>query len=179
MTRGAGFAESLAVVCFEEKSREYIQQAIEQNAVYAFFDACDDSEIQALVQNEEFGAVSLYHGASATKFKSIAPYLCRVNSILFAKVEDELTDRHWGYYLIADSGMELAQLRRHFRKFLLVEGPDARELYFRFYDPRVITTFLRASTRDEAAEFFGMVQEFIVPKNQEFVGIRLKTTEKS
>ena len=43
----------------------------------------------------------------------------------------------------------------------MVMGPDGKELYFRFYDPRIIRTFLESSTESEVAEFFGPIIRFV------------------
>lgn len=55
----------------------------------------------------------------------------------------------------------LSQVRRHFRKFLLVKV-DGRQLYFRFYDPRVLRVFLPSCTQAERTEFYGELRAFMV-----------------
>ena len=51
---------------------------------------------------------------------------------------------------------------KHFRKFLIVQAEDGMELYFRFYDPRVLRIFLPTCTRNQLIEFFGPVQKHIM-----------------
>jgi len=43
-----------------------------------------------------------------------------------------------------------------------VQTEDGRELYFRFYDPRVLRIFLPTCNAEEAATFFGPVRQFLV-----------------
>ena len=51
---------------------------------------------------------------------------------------------------------------KHFRKFLIVKTEDGKELYFRFYDPRVLKIFLPTCEKDQMIEFFGPIERFIV-----------------
>ena len=47
------------------------------------------------------------------------------------------------------------QLHHRFRKFNTVEGPDGKQLFFRYYDPRVIVDVLKALNSKQIEEFFG------------------------
>jgi hypothetical protein len=53
------------------------------------------------------------------------------------------------------------ELRKHLRRFLIVNGEDGEELYFRFYDPRVFRAFLPACVTEEKTSFFGPVTDFL------------------
>jgi hypothetical protein len=66
----------------------------------------------------------------------------------------------WGIYLTSTAGLE--GLCEHFRQFLLVRTEDDRELYFRFYDPRVLRLFLPTCTPEEAHQFFGPVSCYLM-----------------
>ena len=68
---------------------------------------------------------------------------------------------HWGIFVVAQ-GADVRALRQHFRHFTMVRDPDGKNLYFRFYDPRVLRTFLPTCTPDELWEFFGPVTAFAV-----------------
>lgn len=173
MSLRSAVAERLQPVQIVARPRDHIVQSVAQDLVYAILDACDDPEIQAMVQTKQFGGLSLYNGKAASKFALLAPYLCKIDSEHLSWIERELKGRPWGYFVTVSTGTQLAQLRKHFRRFLLVAGPDGRELYFRFYDPRVITTFLRALNPREASDFFGPIQEFVVPDSDQWLTIRL------
>ena len=43
-----------------------------------------------------------------------------------------------------------------------MKAEDGRELYFRFYDPRVLRIFLPTCNAAETATFFGPVGQFLV-----------------
>ena len=66
----------------------------------------------------------------------------------------------WGIFL--ESGASLTELRSHFRKFLMVKDEEGKELYFRYYDPRVLRPFLPTCNETELETFFGPVDRFLV-----------------
>ena len=51
----------------------------------------------------------------------------------------------------------LEGLRRHFRDLLMMKLPDQKQVYFRFYDPRVLRLFLPTCTAQEIGLIFGPV----------------------
>jgi hypothetical protein len=67
--------------------------------------------------------------------------------------------KSWGVLFTAYA--EPLAIYRHLRKFLIIQSEDDRELYFRYYDPRVLGVFLPTCTTDQLAEFFGPIQTFI------------------
>lgn len=48
------------------------------------------------------------------------------------------------------------------RQFLFVKDEDGKELYFRFYDPRILRLYLPTCTKTETAAFFGPVLRFLI-----------------
>lgn len=52
------------------------------------------------------------------------------------------------------------RLRLHLKKFLMVRMEDGRQMYFRFYDPRVLSAVLPTFLPGELNSFFGPVEEF-------------------
>ena len=104
---------------------------------------------------------SLYQGKTQKELADVAPYLVHLprNS---PQLEILL---RWGWgrscltFAFADGS--LADLRRHFRKFLLVWSGD-KTSFFRFFDPRVLAAFLKSASHDELAKFFGPVVRFAV-----------------
>ena len=66
----------------------------------------------------------------------------------------------WGMVVRTHAGFEACWI--HFRQFLLVKTEDGKELYFRFYDPRVLKVFLPTCDAKQLLDFFGPVDKFIV-----------------
>ena len=54
----------------------------------------------------------------------------------------------------------LKEIRKNLRRFLIVEGPNAEPMYFRFYDPRILPIFLSSCTKEELGDFFGQAVAF-------------------
>ncbi|HUT32675.1 MAG TPA: DUF4123 domain-containing protein [Planctomycetota bacterium] len=105
--------------------------------------------------------VCLYRGELEPDMAEVAPYLVRLEPE--AKFTQWLlTDgwgRHWGIF--AAAGEKLRIMREHFRRFTMVRGPEDKDLYFRFYDPRVLRTFLPTCTKEELESFFGPVLAYV------------------
>ena len=62
--------------------------------------------------------------------------------------------------LICTSTAPLADTYSHVRRFLLVKDGTGRQVYFRFWDPRVIEPFLQTATPEERRWFCGPIRGF-------------------
>lgn len=115
-------------------------------------------------------AVSLYQGRAEEELFAIAPYLFQVDPPTLDWIAAELWSEPWGIFALADQTLD--DLRRHFRRFLVVQSPEGESWYFRFYDPRVLEKYLATATAAEGAAFFGPLQAFAVT-NTENYGVRV------
>ncbi|WP_225000344.1 DUF4123 domain-containing protein [Cesiribacter sp. SM1] len=105
--------------------------------------------------------LSLYKGRSEEDLAAVAPYL-------FSVPEDEDDFLNWfmeqgwsdAWGVIVSSQASFEECYRHFRKFLIVQTELGEELYFRFYDPRVLKIFLPICDKHQIIEFFGPVDFF-------------------
>ena len=68
--------------------------------------------------------------------------------------------KSWAVYLSSPS--DLQEVRRHLRHFLQVKLPSGEQVYFRFYDPRVMRVFLPTCTPEDTTQFFGPIQNYLV-----------------
>ncbi len=105
---------------------------------------------------------SLYRGHSEEALASVAPYLFtyQEGTAFAAWLAENNWGDAWGIYFF--SGASPAALHRHFRKFLMVQTENGGELYFRFYDPRVLRIFLPTCDAAQLVEFFGPVQYLVM-----------------
>ena len=152
------FESSLAVL------RERIRR--EPGTLFAVLDACDEPRVPAKVK--QLGAdraVSLYRGWAEADYWAIAPYLVHVDEPVLEWVVDNLWTEPWGIF--AAAAPDLAALRKHFRRFLKVRGPDGNVLYFRFYDPRVLPLFLSTCNSQEIEQFLGPIHAFWVTQAED------------
>jgi hypothetical protein len=103
--------------------------------------------------------------------------LVRLNLTLMTWIRETLWDSPWG--ILVESDLDLTELRRHLRRFLLVEDPQGQTRYFRFYDPRVLRTFLLTCSHMELDEFFGPVTAYVVrgPQLDQFTRFALTAAE--
>ena len=90
----------------------------------------------------------------------VAPYLVELEpEAPFTKlVLDQGWGKHWGIFAVSETGIR--DLRQHFRRFLTVYDPDGKALLFRYYDPRVLRSYLPTCTPDEVGKLFGPVKAF-------------------
>ena len=160
------------------RSAAELDAMAEQDALFAVIDACDAPEVPAMWQ--VYGAakaVSLYSGVSEHEYATFAPYLFRVDADVLAWMRRGLWETPWGVFVLAP-GQSLEELRRHFRQFLLVQDAGGEEMYFRFYDPRVLANFLPTCAREELRAMFGPVAAYgITAENGDEIAWRLETSE--
>lgn len=138
----------------------------EYQPLYAILDAARDTRVLALVMQSNEEHQSLYEGVQGDKLMQVAPYLVRVNkdSLLLASLVFEGWSNSWGVFLTFPG--EFQALRKHLRHFLDVELPDGKQVYFRFYDPRVLRVFLPTCTADETNQFFGPIKHYLMEDEQ-------------
>lgn len=108
------------------------------------------------------GYESLYEGENKQYLSTVAPYLFSFQaSTEFGKwfVENGWGDA-WGYLFSARVSFD--DCLRHLQKFVIVKTEDGQELYFRFYDPRVLKIFLPTCDKKQLTDFFGPIDYFIV-----------------
>jgi hypothetical protein len=103
---------------------------------------------------------SLYEGQSKAQLALFAPYLVSLpaQSKLLEKLANKGWGKSWGIYLTCN--LPFHEVRHHFRHFLMVNMPNGDQVYFRFYDPRVLRVYLPTCTPEEVYQFFGPVRRF-------------------
>jgi hypothetical protein len=129
--------------------------------LFAVLDAARTGRILKLLQRSKEEYESLYEGPEAGKLSKVAPYLISLPAGCpdLEHILSQGWGESWGIYL--SCGLPFKDLRRHLRRFLLVESEETREqLYFRFYDPRVLRVFLPMCTPAQRDEFFGEIHCF-------------------
>jgi hypothetical protein len=136
-----------------------LQQLAGEQRLYAVLDACDAPDI--LKKVDELGssrALCLYRGEVAPEILEVAPYLVKTDEALLQWLVETVWSEPWGIFVVAK--LEPDAVRKHLRKFLMVKDPDGEAMYFRYYDPRVLPTFLGSCNRQELDSFFGGMAAF-------------------
>jgi hypothetical protein len=129
--------------------------------VYVVLDAAREDRLPAFLQAYGVEHASLYEGENGDRLKDVAPYLALLpkTSQLLKLLMNEGWGKGWGVFFNSD--VPFAGVMKHLRRFLTVQNEEGQSLYFRFYDPRVLRTFLPTCTPEESADFFGPISRFV------------------
>lgn len=110
----------------------------------------------------------LFTGDLGDEVQDVGPYLVRFRSwgeAAGSYMQKAMEQDIGSLVLLAHSGSDaelaFSDVHRHFRKFNIVYGPDARPLFFRYFDPRVLDSVLPILTSEQLQAFFGPVQAFL------------------
>ena len=108
----------------------------------------------------------LFTGQLEPDMAVVAPYLVELeaSSAFTRRLMAECWGQNWGVFLT--SRLALPALWRHVRQQVHVYGPNLESLYFRFYDPRVMRSYLPTCPAPQLAEFFGPVDFYIAEAEQ-------------
>jgi len=129
--------------------------AMLQHTAHLLLDAARITTEIAAAKEQNKQHICLYRGHSEEALDGVAPYLFRF--AYNTSFSNWYLKRGWGdsWGILLKSSWPLSELHKHFRKFLLVKSEEGQELYFRFYDPRVLRIFLPTCDAAQIREFFG------------------------
>jgi hypothetical protein len=104
----------------------------------------------------------LISGALEPDMQEVAPYLVvlRDGHPFGEWILNYALGEHWGVVLRAS--LQLEDLARRYRKLLHVRGADDEPLFFRYYDPRVLRSYLPTCMDAEVAAWFDGVDHYLV-----------------
>ena len=131
-------------------------------AVFALFDAARMGHWMEQAKEIHVDAASLYKGRGEEMLAPFAPHLLSFDP------DSELSrwffthgwGESWGVFCC--SAAPAHDLLRHFRRFLKVGLEGGKPFFFRFYDPRVLRTFLPTCDAPQLQLFFGPIDYFWV-----------------
>jgi uncharacterized protein DUF4123 len=147
-------ADSRQLLAVQEVLLTAVRDIAGQGYLYVLADgACSLEVPRKVVEVGETLAVSLYRGYAEEEFWEVAPYLIRLDPQLLDWVLR--LPENFGVLLVSKA--DLDTLRRHLRRFLMVQPPGGRPWLFRYYDPRALRAFLPACVVHELQTFFGPV----------------------
>ena len=132
----------------------------QEGDLFCLLDAARDEKILLLLQKSNARYMSLYQGESQNQLAHVAPYLVQFgkDDIFLERLLRNGWGKRWCAFFTSDAPFAL--LRKHFRKFLFVKEESGETVYFRFYDPSILRTFLPACNAEELKEFFGQIKHF-------------------
>ena len=120
---------------------------------FAVVDTAQDPILHSLVLRAR-GHTCLFSGNLPPVLAMASPWLVRLRpeEPLLEAWKEGGRGKNWG--IMCRSHRTLSDLRKHFRQFLQAQMPDSRIVMFRFYDPRVFNTYIRAATPEERRPWF-------------------------
>ena len=131
-------------------------------SLYAILDGARNDDIYPAVMESQCEFECLYMGELEPDVAESAPYLIKLerDKPFTEWLLKEGWGDSWGIYVQTNLGMR--ELRRHFRKFLMVYDPEHKPLYFRYYDPRVLRIYLPTCNAEELDIVFGQIKNYIL-----------------
>jgi hypothetical protein len=140
-----------------ERAYASLREETSKAPLYAVLDAARDEGILPLLREHVEPHRSLYEGAQGDELEDVAPYLVgpmAPGSRLLARIVELGWGNRWGIW--CTSRERFQDVRRHFRRFLMVELERTKErVYFRFYDPRVMRAIWPVSWASEKSKLLG------------------------
>jgi len=125
--------------------------------VFAILDGASVPHLLRSLHQHRPEHVCLWRGDLAADLAEVAPHLVRLepDADFTRWLVEEGWGEHWGIFAAAETG--LREMRLHFRRFVTVYDPDDRPVYFRFYDPRVLRSYLPTCNAEEIRALLGPV----------------------
>jgi hypothetical protein len=129
-------------------------------SLYALLDAAREAGVVSKLDNVPETSDCLYEGEKARELAAYAPYIVELSadSPLLGELTTGAIGKSYCVFLTTKASFE--DIRKHLRHFLMVTTDDGGEVYFRFYDPRVLRVFLPTCTPEEVRQFFGPIRSF-------------------
>ena len=138
-----------------------------QHTAHLLLDAARITTEIAAAKERNKQHICLYRGHSEEALDGVAPYLFRFG--YNTSFSNWYLKKGWGdaWGVLLKSSWPPTELHKHFRKFLLVKTEEGKELYFRFYDPRVLRTFLPTCDAAQIREFFGSAIDYFLVEDED------------
>ncbi|MGG7568179.1 DUF4123 domain-containing protein [Rhodovulum sp. DZ06] len=122
---------------------------------YAVIDGARCLELMPVLDAQAPPHECLFMGELAPEMEMVAPHLVQLDrdKPLFHWLFENGWGDSWAIFLTSER--RILDLRSHFRRLTVVEMPDGQFVYFRFYDPRVLRSFLPTCDAEQTAQMFG------------------------
>ena len=142
--------------------------------VYAVLDGASVPELPQILWEHEPENICLYRGKLEPDMAAVAPYLVKLEyDHPFTKlICEQGWGNHWGIFVLTPAEVNIRDMRKHFRRFLMVYSPENKLIYFRYYDPRVLRVYLPTCNTEEIKIVFGPISSYIAEDEDSSVLLR-------
>lgn len=136
-------------------------QASPPGTLYAIVDGAQAFPLVFTARLMGHAVYSVFSGDLATTVAHVGPCLVALGerSGFLAKWVESI-GTHAGVLFESPAG--LGAIHAHLRQVFIATDEEGQEYFFRFYDPRVIRTFLPTCHPEELKEFFGPIAQWVV-----------------
>lgn len=147
--------------------------------VYAILGGARDKQIESIIRQGELKSSCLIDGNLTYKMAVAAPYIVRLEYDHPQTIEilKNGWGNSWGIFAITYTPATFISVRTNCRKIAMVKSPEGKNLYFRYYDPRVLRTYFSQCTELEANKVFGQITDIIVESEDASSLHRYRRTE--
>lgn len=130
--------------------------------LWGVLDGASIAGLPGMIERHEIPAICLLPGELSPELAAVAPYLVPLDP--FPAFLDEVLASSWGRHggIFVMSDADRLELRQHFRGLTMVYDPNLQPVFFRFYDPRVLRTYLPVCGITERVTVFGPVARYLL-----------------
>lgn len=129
--------------------------------LYALIDGAQAFELAFSARLMGHELYTIFSGDLAEPLAHVGPCLAVIGEpSAFVQKWLEHLGSHAG--VLFESAAHFEAVYAHLRSVFVATDEEGQEYFFRFYDPRVLRTFLPTCREDELREFFGPVERWIV-----------------
>ena len=141
-----------------------LHHAAEKRRVYTILDGARDARITPMVRASRLLHDCLYYEPLTDDLRTAAPHIIELtaDADFTRQLLQQGWGQSWGIFLITHAPATLTTVRHNYRKLTLVQDPTGQRLLFRYYDPRVLRTYLPTCTLAEIQTVFGPVKQMIM-----------------
>lgn len=136
----------------------------EEPTVYSVLDGARDPRIYPMLLDSGMPHKCLYAGDLSEELLAVAPHIVKLTpkSPFTQSLIQKSWGKSWGIYVTVARPAMLEDVRKTMRRYLKVMDDEGRQLLFRFYDPRVLRSYMPTCTAEQLPKIFGPILEFIV-----------------
>jgi len=139
----------------------------EAHYVFGVFDGARDEMIADMISASPFRSNCLLSGEISSNLRSVAPYVVALDRD--AAITDVLLTLSWGnaWGIFVASTLAPEPLRSHLASCLHVQDEAGNKLFFRYYDPWVLSQYLPTCLPQELTLFFGSALKACYAEDEE------------
>jgi hypothetical protein len=148
-----------------------------ESNVYAILDGAAVPDLLNELYRMDPAYECLYRGELEPDLAWVAPYLVHLEPD--APFTRFVLEQGWGgsWGIFATSNARFDEVRRHFRRFLMVHTSEGKPLYFRYYDPRVLREFLPIADAEQIKTMFDLLKAYFAEGPEGAVLLRFEAQD--